>query len=51
MNRENLIARLVARKLENKQKAGCVPCFGLVSNLPAMAPTAKTPPRPTNAKN
>lgn len=33
MNRQDLINRLVARKLQTpgKLKAGCVPCFGTVS--------------------
>ena len=40
MNRQDLINRLVARKLQaGTAKAGCVPCFGS-----AQAPARRTPP-------
>lgn len=29
MDRQNRIRRLVARKLQNPIKPGCVPCFGI----------------------
>ncbi|MFO0822785.1 MAG: hypothetical protein U0792_06650 [Gemmataceae bacterium] len=50
MNRDNLISRLVARKMESKQtKAGCVPCFGLLATPPAA--TSSNAPRSTERKN
>jgi hypothetical protein len=45
MKRDNLIQRLVERKLKDNSKAGCVPCFGRALCFPRGQRTAKAKPK------